>query len=284
MSKQFKPMLAVKASISDIKKGMMVSPKIDGVRVTNVNGVLRTRNGKPIANRYIQQLLSVPELAGFDGEITIGEPNAHDVCRKTVSALSSIDGEPDFTWHIFDDVTNPQDGFSTRYMNARLRIAALNYHYVVVIMMFPVLAMYTPAVLEQQFLKEGYEGIVARALHGQYKYGRSTLKEGGMLKVKRFDDGEAVIIKCVELRHQDGSNSNTLGAFVCLDTDTNCQFNIGTGFDNEQRISFWQQKDQLIGQLVNYRFFSSGQKDAPRFPVFHAIRSDISPPDDAKLN
>jgi len=39
---------------------------------------------------------------------------------------------------------------------------------------------------EEKFLKEGYEGIMARSPHAPYKVGRSTLKEQGLLKIKRF--------------------------------------------------------------------------------------------------
>lgn len=287
-SKPFSPMLAAKATLADIKKGMMISPKIDGVRAINVNGVLQTRSGKPIANQYIQQLLSDPLLSGFDGELVIGSTTAPNVCRTTVSALASIEGKPNYTWYVFDDMTDPSDGYCSRYMNARLRIAALNAHHALfniqALESFPAIGVYTPEYLEERFLAEGYEGIIARAFHAPYKYGRSTLKEGGLLKIKRFSDSEALIIDCIELRREDGSNGNVLGALVCLDTETNCRFNIGTGFNAEQRTAFWQQRELLIGQLATYRYFNSGGKDAPRFPVFHSLRMDLNPPDSQLLN
>ena len=48
---------------------------------------------------------------------------------------------------------------------------------------------------EEKCLAEGYEGAMVRSLEGPYKCGRSTVKEGYLLKVKRFEDGEAEILE-----------------------------------------------------------------------------------------
>ena len=45
-----------------------------------------------------------------------------------------------------------------------------------------------------QNLKDGYEGLMLRDPNGVYKFGRSTVKENILLKVKDFMDDEAEII------------------------------------------------------------------------------------------
>ena len=43
-------------------------------------------------------------------------------------------------------------------------------------------------------LDDGYEGLMLRAPDGPYKFGRSTVKENTLLKVKNFLDDEAEVI------------------------------------------------------------------------------------------
>src|SRR6185312_4948109 len=59
------------------------------------------------------------------------------------------------------------------------------------------------AAYEQRCLAEGYEGIMVRDPAGLYKQGRSTVAEGGLLKVKQFLDAEATIIGFEEQMHND---------------------------------------------------------------------------------
>ena len=124
-----------------------------------------------------------------------------------------------------------------------------------------------------------------------YKHGRSTAKEGGLIKVKRFSDSEATILgfeeqmknnnekKVNELgRGQRSSHKEnmipkgTLGALVVKDTSTGVEFNLGSGFTDSVRDQLWKYKTDLIGQTVKYKYFDIGVKDAPRHPVYLGIR------------
>ena len=46
------------------------------------------------------------------------------------------------------------------------------------------------------------------------------------------------------------------------------EFNIGTGFDEADQVGLWARRAELPCQIVKYKFFSVGVKDAPRNPVF----------------
>ena len=146
---------------------------------------------------------------------------------------------------------------------------------------------------ESDCLAIGYEGVILRDPGAMYKHGRSTAKEGGLLKVKRFEDSEATILgmeeqmknnnekKVNELgRSQRSSHKEnkvpmgTMGALVCKDNHTGIQFNIGTGFDDATRNQLWKYKDGLIGQAIKYKSFKIGVKDAPRHPVYLGMRDD----------
>ncbi len=75
--------------------------------------------------------------------------------------------------------------------------------------------------------------------------------------------------------HQENkSGKGRLGALVCR-TESGVQFNIGTGFDADQREKLWKIGVNLIGRYVKYKYFAIGVVEAPRFPVFLGWRDPI---------
>src|SRR6201984_1758025 len=98
----FKPMLAGKLDPAKLQFPVIIQPKLDGIRATVVGGKLLTRTLKEVPNRHIFNLLSKSEYEGLDGELIVGSPVADDCYRTTVSGVMSSDGEPDFTYNVFD--------------------------------------------------------------------------------------------------------------------------------------------------------------------------------------
>ena len=143
----------------------------------------------------------------------------------------------------------------------------------------------------QQCLAAGHEGVMVRDPFGGYKYGRATLKQGWLTKVKPFEDAEAMIIGFEEqmkngneattdnLGHTERSShkanlvpKGTLGALV-VESEKFGQFNIGTGFDDAFRAEVWANRDAYLGKLVTFRYQAIGTKDKPRVPSFKGIRN-----------
>lgn len=54
------------------------------------------------------------------------------------------------------------------------------------------------AAYKEKCLSEGYEGVMVRDPAGPYKCGRSTEREGWLLKIKRFEDAEAEVLETYE--------------------------------------------------------------------------------------
>lgn len=290
--KQVKPMLAVKAEVDDLNSyPYVVSRKYDGVRCIIKDGVALSRTLKPIPNKYIQSVLGRSELNGLDGELIVGEPNAKDVFQKTTSGVMSVDGEPDFKYYVFD-MWNQTVAYPTRYNILKALVNEVNHPNLVALDYTTVDNLEELVTFEETTLAQGYEGIILRMPYTLYKYGRSTLREGSLLKLKRFKDAEAVVVDFEELMHNDNEaavnalgltersahkdnkrSAGVLGAFVCQDIDTGVKFSIGTGFTAEQRKDFWDNRWNLINKIVKYKFFEVGVKKAPRFPVFLGFRS-----------
>ena len=143
---------------------------------------------------------------------------------------------------------------------------------------------------KQSTLEVGYEGVMLRPPDGPYKQNRSTLREGYLIKLKRFTDAEAVCIGYGELMHNGNEAvtnelgrtarssaqaglipGGTLGYLLCKTPD-GVEFKIGTGFDAADRADLWAEQDKLMGRIVKYKSFPVGVKDAPRHPVWLGFR------------
>lgn len=288
-----KPMLAVEADFTKIKYPVYASPKLDGIRCLIIDGVAKTRTLKDVPNRYVSNLLSVLFLNGMDGELIVGSPTSKTVYRDTVSEIMAHDKTPEFTFYVFD-LHNEPANYSTRrtllereVAHARKAVPFLKLHESKVVFTEAELMHY-----EAQCVEQGYEGIIVRAnLDGHYKYGRSTVNEGHLLKVKRFSDFESTIIGFQEEMFNGNeaqtnelgrtkrstaksglSGKSTLGAFLVRDTESGIEFAVGTGLTAAERQLYWNTRDSLIGQVIKYKCFEVGRKIAPRHPVFLGMR------------
>lgn len=290
-----KPMLAASAAnFSDCVLPAMASPKLDGVRCIVINGKALSRSLKPIPNKYVQSVLGSHNLNWLDGELVVGDCMADDVFSRTSSGVMSVYGEPQITFHIFDDASTAALPFYVRLKKAKARINALNTlrKYCKVLDHFTIAGPDELEAYEESCVGLGYEGIMLRAAQGPYKYGRSTLKEGYLVKLKRFIDSEARILGGTSLLHNSNVpttdnlglrvrsshkagkvDTNKLGSLQVKDVKTGIEFDIGTGFTESQRELLWSARDKLVGQIVKYKSQAVGPKDKPRFPVFIGFRN-----------
>lgn len=292
----FRPMLAAKAP-SSLAFPLFASPKIDGIRALIREGRVLSRSGKEIPNRWCGEVLgSNIALEGLDGELTVGPPNAPNVMQATTSGLMTREGRPSFTFHVFDYYTRPREPFQVRYNNLRIYFeAGPGWHEVAFLPQVVVENSDELAAYEAECLAQGYEGVMLRSPDGLYKFGRSTAREGYLMKLKRFVDGEARVVGVVELMrnanelttdelgyakrssHKDGKiPGGVLGALTVEDLATGIRFDIGTGFTAEQRANLWRAHTEgyrLVGMIAKYKHFAvTGVKEAPRFPVFLGFR------------
>ena len=289
-------MLAGKITdLNELRFPVLASPKLDGIRATvDLRGQVISRNGKLIRNKHVQHLFGFSAITGFDGELIVGDPTSPTCFRDTTSGVMSDDGKPNVTFHVFDKwSTGREYGFHDRLQKIKAFLGSGDDPGITSIKVVPHLTIKTVEELtryEEVCLAKGYEGVMVRDPNGPYKRGRSTVKEGWLLKLKRFEDSEAIIMDFIELNHnhneKDESGKRTnhkagkvgggiLGSFVVKDVNTGVAFEVGTGFTREQRQEFWQNRADLEGLTITYKFFPSGSKDRPRFPVFKGFRGDI---------
>jgi DNA ligase-1 len=288
-----RPMLAIAADeqyLQAMRYPVLASPKIDGVRAMVVNSVVTSRSGKPIPNRYVQSKYGIPQLNGYDGELVVGSPVDKNCMQRTTSGVMSHDGQPSVTFWVFDrwDIANEPyfERLGAITEIPELQAYRLNHE---AIHSYDALQRY-----ESLQTSGGYEGVMLRGYNNKYKHGRSTLREGGLIKVKRFYDSEAVVIGYEPLyRNENAAVKNELGytersthqankyaddllgSLTVKDLKTRVTFEIGSGFDMSQRELLWKDPNKLIGRIVKYKSFSVGVVDKPRFPIFLGFRDPL---------
>jgi len=273
------PMLASRFSVlAGVHLPLLASAKYDGIRCLIVERdgkpAAVTRTMRPIPNLSVRTWLEENCPIGFDGELVVKGEDFHG----SSSALMSRNGKPDFMFALFDYI-NPkspdplQTPYDVRISELDAVLADLNLAGRVVRIPIHTIECITDIdALMAAALDNGHEGLVLRSPSGRYKIGRALPEEGLMMKLKPSEDAEAEIVG-FEPERNDLFTPDRLGAFsVRLLSDPTIRFNVGTGFSNKQRAEFWENRSNLMGKFVRFRYQSQGMKSAPRFPVFEGIR------------
>jgi DNA ligase-1 len=296
--KPFSPLLAVNVTQPEkLKFPMYASPKYDGIRclmrptADPKQAEAQSRKLKPIPNKFIRAELAriMSAQHRFDGELIVRNKPFHD-CS---SGIMSSDGQPDFEFHVFD-ILSVDAPFEERLVMMKQWVSQISRvvdhgQRVKLVEQKLVHSWKDVQVYETECLARGFEGVMLRSRYGPYKQGRSTEKEQTLLKLKRFEQDEAVVIGYEEEMHNANEatkdatghtkrsshkankvGKGTLGALRCRRPD-GTEFKVA-GFTDQLANELWTKGDALIGQTVTYKHQPHGAKDAPRIPTFIGIR------------
>ena len=278
-----------------------LSPKLDGYRSMTHGGLVLGSNGEPIVNQFTQSLFR--DHSFLDGELVVGPPNASNALSATQSGMKRRDGEPDVHLYVFDCFRNPEDSYRNRLEAAHLAVVQAKradprlvgrLH---ILPQLPVSTLGEVLERETEYLAQGYEGIMLRSPHGQYKFGRSSPTEDDLWKLKRFMDGEAVVTAVEEA--EENTNEATEDAFGRTKRSSAKAGKVGKGMvgtiiaqdpewgelrlspgtmPHSERLSLWSDGRRgrtLVGLTVHWRAFGYGVKEKPRFARYYGVRLDV---------
>lgn len=277
-----KPMLAATPDdLDQLRYPLLASPKLDGIRAIVLDGVVYSRKLKPIPSTWVQKTYG--HLNHYDGELIAGDPTSSSCFRDTTSAVMAQDGEG-AQFYAFDHLQNPADPYEKRL----LLLDDTYYLPQKLLLNRDELLAY-----ESQITAQGYEGVIVRSPNAPYKYGRSTMREQYLVKIKRFVDNEFVVIGFEEQMHNANPAERdaigrlkrshhqanmvpkgTLGSLLLEYTPTGQTMSVGSGFTDEERDQIWSSRDSYLGRLAKVKWFPVGVKDLPRHPVFLGWRTD----------
>jgi len=281
MDKVIKPLLATKADYDKIRYPVLATPKLDGIRCLMVDGVAMSRSMKPIPNEFVQQQLK--DLHGLDGELMVnGDFN------QVQSGIMKRTGEPDFTYHVFDswdieELHKEDVGYKERI--DLLEWADYCDHHR--IQCLTPVQINNEQELDQyldECLAKGFEGVMIRDPNGKYKFGRSTVNEGIWLKIKRFLDDEGILIDITEKMHnaneleedelgyakRSSAKGNlvptgTAGSLTLRWGGIEFKVGFGPGFTDQDKQEIWDNREDLVENIVTFRYQELSKDGVPRF-------------------
>lgn len=264
-----------------------LTQKLNGTRATFHQGRLRARSGTEYKglDHIVKEIMFIA-MAGFvlDGELTLkdkGNLSDNEAFRKATGIINSdSEDKSEICYTVFDIIplqTFEENGNDINYSVRRLILdelaKSLDKDGAKYVSVLPVLYhgkdQKQISSLLDKMVAEDKEGLIAN-LDVPYKRQRHR----GILKIKRFYTMDLPIVRCEE---GTGRLAGTLGAFV-VDFDGN-EVNVGSGFSDDQRREFWENKENLIGTLceVKYKDISSDKSKGGKslqFPIFVGLRTD----------
>jgi DNA ligase-1 len=270
----------------------LLEPKLDGVRVVtiinaeNKTASMYTRNGKLLENfghitSAIESNIELFERSlVLDGEMV---SSSFQALMKQVHRKSDVQSE-DARLMLFDilPLSEFQKGKSVLGQKRRsnlLRSMKATFDKVGSIDIIPQIEVdLDTGVGEMQFkqynkdaIEAGFEGIMIKDVDAEYVCKRHV----SWLKQKPFIE---VSLTIVAVEEGTGRNVGKLGALVCEGEDDEklIKVNVGSGFSDSDRDSFYQSRDTLPGQVVEVRADAVTQNQdgtySLRFPRFLRFR------------
>lgn len=294
----------------EMKGTKRLEPKLDGVRALfvvipgddgEVTTICYSRNGKQFDNfSHIEKQIRdnfttiVRACAGvdqgrslIDGFVLDGEVIGNTFQELMRQARRKTDVQADDSvFNIFDII--PLADFRNGHWNAQLkkRIALLDnmrpvIHTMPNVELLPhiMVDLDTAAGKDQleRYAKDnvnaGFEGIMIKNMDAPYLCKRST----DWMKWKPVIDFDLTVIGIEE---GTGKNIGRMGALVCegVDDGKHITVNVGSGYTDEERQSYWDDKSSVIGRTAVVMADAITQNQdgsySLRFPRFKTFRDD----------
>lgn len=237
--------------------GWLLSEKLDGVRAYWDGNQLWSRLG----NLFHAPAWFLDGLPGMslDGELWLGRKKF----QRTVSIVRRQD-ESDL-WqevrYVVFDAPQLEKGFEERLAYARGYFAAEEPRYARVHEHHVCQGVDHLRNELTRLEALGGEGLMLRRAGSRYESGRSST----LLKVKRFHDAEACIVKHLPGA---GRHKGRLGALM-VELEDGTTFSVGTGLSDAER-----EQPPAIGSVITFRYQELSDGGVPRFPSYVGVRAE----------
>lgn len=270
----------------------LIEVKLDGVRVITIvypDGRVDqfSRNGKELVN-FETIKSQMAKVAGhydvpmvFDGEIM---SSSFQDLMKQVHRKSDVKAD-DAVLHLFDILTLEDFEAGIARVPQLLRSETLIGWHNTNKSLLPNVEVVAHEVvniddvegskrfkaINQMAIDGGYEGIMIKDINSPYQCKRSH----AWLKLKPFIE---VSLTVVAVEEGTGRNVGKLGALVCEGTDDGKDIvvNVGSGFSDDNRETYWRARDEVVGKVVEVRADAITQNQdgtySLRFPRFLRFR------------
>lgn len=269
-----KPMLCNQYDFNDPKLEKITwkaSTKLDGLRTMlyykDGNIYTSSRGGKDYntAATYIREDVYLQNLFKENPDLILdGELYKHGWNLQKISGLGRLEtlheDHKELQFHCYD-IIDENKTFNERYKLLKTFEQTKKF---IVVEHVDVKGNDNINKLHDEYVEQGYEGLVLRDPSKKYKCGSRSNR---MLKVKKFVDAEFEVIDLVEgLRDED----------LCflLKTEDGNQFKAKPMGDRQLKQWYRDNLDSLIGKMatVKYFGFTNTENPVPNLPVLKSFR------------
>lgn len=262
----------------DINYPAIVQPKLNGVRCTakNIDGKIElTSNGGKSYNETLFHLFpALLEILSngeeLDGEIYYHGWSLQQITRRVKKVREDTHLLEFWTFDMIDLESwcahrlDNLDDIMMRSMGTQLKCLENQI----------VMDEQEVYKFHDEYVQDGYEGIIIRNINGAYKFGPSRCKD--LQKYKKFIDAEFSIVdaesEIVQVPDGQGGFLEVVCViWVCI-TEKGNTFNVRPKGTVERRSYWYQNKNQIIGKDLTVRFFEYSKDMIPQQPVGIVVR------------
>jgi DNA ligase-1 len=275
----------------------LIEVKLDGVRVITIvypNGQVDqySRNGKELVNfPHIKEQISKNAMAFAEPVILDGEimSASFQDLMKMVHRKSDVQSD-DAVLNLFDVITLQEFQLGQgqhRQFDRSVTLAVWHNKYhesmpnvtivgqeLVDLNSFVGQARFKQ--INQDAIEGGYEGIMIKDPEAVYECKRSV----AWLKLKPYIE---VSLTVIAVEEGTGRNEGKLGALICEGEDDGkrIKVNVGSGFTDLHRDTYWTSRSELVGQVVEVRADAATKSQdseetwSLRFPRFLRFRGFV---------
>ena len=288
--------------IKKIKYPAMAQVKEDGARceaiVTEHSVTLYSRNYKEYfgLDDICAELTHIHSLTVgsfvFDGELVCVDHHGKDLPRKTSNGIINKASKGTISkkeaamvrfkvWDVIP-IDNFYEGIHTasclsRYEEICSVLSSAKTKLIFPIESHIVHSLDDAKAIFKKYVEQGREGIILKNMNAPWENKRSN----NQVKFKVEIMSDFIVEDLIE---GTGKYVGMLGAITCVTRDNLLRVNVGSGFKDEEREYFWQNKDEILGKVVEVKhngvIESKGKDTASVFlPIFQYVRDDKSPLD-----
>lgn len=272
------PMLAYRIEkVKEINYPLLAQPKLNGVRMlvkeNTINIILKmiSRGGTYYIIPHLQTQLSslFTKIRNTIKDVNLlldGEIYVHGIPLQEISGAARKEESGLFTsnswleYHIYDVIDLNDIKTSQTQRNINLYALALlnDQPNIKIVHTSEVKNLEEVESLHNKFVSEGYEGLILRDPHGEYKFNQRTRN---LLKVKKYQDEEFKIIGC------EIDDNKTIGesfVFILKNNINDLTFKSRPTGTDAQKEYWLDNPDTWQLQMATVRFFERSKDGLPQ--------------------
>jgi ATP-dependent DNA ligase len=244
-----------------------VQRKYDGTRCVAIPGrglFSRNRKQYPHLKHIYEEINRLPSEMVLDGELysdTLTFQEIVGIVKKETLKKEDEEKQLHIKYHVYDLISDKP--YEQRYHSLQSLFDKGGFKHLCFVQTSLCESEKKMKELHNQYVEEGYEGIMLRNKSGSYKNARSI----DLQKYKEFFDDEYEV---VDYKEGEGQEEGCV-LWICK-TPEGKIFNCRPRGSREDRMELFKIGKQYIGKKLTVRFQELTDERVPRFPVGIAFR------------